>query len=69
MARLRAIKASIIAKGDIPFSVTNVGDDVVIVARIPAERFDEICAMSACSEDWEDDGHTEAVPTTDGYAS
>ncbi|CTQ67071.1 hypothetical protein [Roseibium alexandrii] len=69
MARLKAIKAEIIANGEIPFTVANVGDDVVIIARMPAHRFDEICADGAHFEDWEDDGHTEAEQTTDGYSA
>lgn len=69
MVQLAALKASILADGDLPFIVTHVGDDVVIMARIPAKKFDQICAESAYFEDFEDSGDVEAVETTDGYSA
>ncbi|WP_420411585.1 hypothetical protein [Roseibium sp.] len=69
MVHLAALKASIIANGDVPFVVTHVGNDVVIMARMSAEKFDEICAESAHFEDFEDNGDVEAVETTDGYSA
>jgi hypothetical protein len=45
------------------------GSKVVLIATIDADEFDALVAAGAEFEDYEDDGHTEAIMTTDGWTS
>ncbi|EFO29372.1 hypothetical protein TRICHSKD4_5198 [Roseibium sp. TrichSKD4] len=52
----------------IEFAVFEVGERYFLSAKVSKERFEQLLLSGAATEDVEDDGHTEAVMTEDGWS-
>jgi hypothetical protein len=58
-----------LADTDIPFMAVPAGEHVVLMARIPLTKFEELCVANCDAADRESNGDIEAEETTDGYSA